>query len=159
MEAGGKPYKYLSRRLVLHHPGMAASVFLAEHHQQSLSSTSPSSSSSSSSSYITLGWQHPSSQLSLSLILSARTEKEPGNGGGGIPEVFCQGEVPAEVPEVCKNRPVVENREFVPFFSELLSAFRLFVSTIALSNWGSSQKSPRESCTVCINHVNSMYPC
>ena len=69
MESGGKPYKYLSRRLVLHHPGMAASVFLAEHHQQSLSSTS-STSSSSSSSYITLEWRHPSSQLSLPLSLS-----------------------------------------------------------------------------------------
>ena len=73
-------------------------------------------------------------------------------------EVFCQGEVPAEVPEVCKNRPVVENREFVPFFSELLSAFRLFVSTIALSNWGSSQKSPRESCMVCMHRKRQRVP-
>ena len=37
MEPGGKPYKYLSSRRVLHHPEMAASVFLAEHHKQSFS--------------------------------------------------------------------------------------------------------------------------
>ena len=61
---GGKPYKYLSSPRVLHHPPTRVE------------------------SYITLGWQHPSSQLSTTNSLS-------------LPDLKRS----LEIPEECNNRP------------------------------------------------------